>query len=136
MSSLNIKSLDELRFSDSLKNHSDIHSIIEVLVKKIKEINSYEELHLNVDLIVYICKSIDQILADSKLKNIDKFNLFKEIYIPLFPETTEKEIRIIKAIIEYLHGIGNIVAVKTNFGKFCKGAKSFLKVVLSVLSLS
>lgn len=136
MSSLNIKSLSEIRFTTSLKSHSDIHSIIELIVKQIKEIPQFENLHINVDLIVYICKVIDQILADSRLESVDKFELFKQIYFSLFPDTTEKEIKTIKMIIDYLHGVGEIKAVKTNFGKACRNIKSLVKVVLGVLSLS
>ena len=136
MSSLNIKSLEHIRFTTTLKSHSDIHSIIELLVKRIKEIPSFENLHLNIDLIVYVCQIIDQILVDSKLKNIDKFKLFQEIYINIFPDTSERELKTIKAIIEYLHGIGEIKAIKTNYQKICRGFKSVLKVVISVLSLS
>jgi len=136
MSSLNISSLESIKFNDTLKSHSDIHSIIEVLVKRIKDIPSFESLHLNVDLIVYVCKIIDQILVDSKLKDVNKYELFKEIYMTVYPETTEKELRTIKCIIEYLHNIKEIVAVKTNYQKVCRSLKSCLKVVLSVLSLS
>ena len=136
MSSLNVKSLGEIRFTTSLKSHSDIHSIIELIVKQIKEIPQYENLIMNVDLIVYICKVIDQILADSKLTDIDKFKLFEQIYMAIFPDTTEKETKTIKMIIDYLHGVGEIKAIKTNYGKFCRTMKSVIKVVLGVLSLS
>ena len=34
MSSLKISSLDKIIFTDSLKNHTDIHSIISLLVEK------------------------------------------------------------------------------------------------------
>ena len=91
---------------------------------------------MNVDLIVYICKVIDQILADSKLTDIDKFKLFEQIYMAIFPDTTEKETKTIKMIIDYLHGVGEIKAIKTNFGKVCRTMKSVIKVVLGVLSLS
>ena len=136
MSSLNIKSLEEISFNDSLKSHSDIHSIIELLVKRIKDIPEFTSLHMNVDLIVYICKLIDQILVDSKLKNIDKLKLFIEIYSQIFPETSEKELKTIKAIIEYLHNIKELLPIKTNWQKIARNAKSFLKVLLGVLSLS
>lgn len=136
MSSLNIKSLEEIQFNDSLKNHNDIHSIIVLLVERIKKIPEFSSLHMNVDLIVYICKLIDQILVDSKLKNIDKLKLFIEIYSQVFPETSEKELKTIKCIIEYMHNIKELLPVKTNWQKVARNAKSFLKVVLSVLSLS
>lgn len=136
MSSLNIKSLEEIRFTTTLKNHSDIHSIIDIIGKQIKEIPHYENLHINIDLIVYICKVIDQILADSKLISIDKYKLFEQIYIAIFPDTTENEFKIIKSVIDYLHNMGDIKAVKTNFGKICRNVKSLLKIVIGVLSFS
>ena len=136
MSSLNIKSLEEISFNDSLKNHNDIHSIIVLLVERVKKIPNYSDLNMNVDLIVYICKLIDQILVDSKLKNIDKLKLFIEIYSQIFPETSEKELKTIKAIIEYMHNIKELLPIKTNWQKIARRAKSFLKVILGVLSLS
>lgn len=136
MSSLNIKSLGEIRFTTTLKTHSDIHSIIDVIGKQIKEIPQYENLHLNIDLIVYVCKVIDQILADSKLTDIDKYKLFEQIYLAIFPDTSEQDFKVIKSVIEYLHNLGDIKAVKTNWGKVCRSAKSLLKIVIGVLSFS
>ena len=91
---------------------------------------------MNVDLIVYICKLIDQILVDSKLKNIDKCKLFNEIYNHIYPDSSEKEIATIKAIIEYMHNINEFLPVKTKWDKICKRSKSCLKILLSILSLS
>ena len=136
MTSLNISKIDDIKFNDTLKNHNDIHTIVSLIVDRVKQIPSFSDLHLNIDLIVYICKIIDHILVESKLHNIDKFNLFKEIYLNIFPDTTEKELKTIKATIEYLHNIKEIMAVKTNWAKICRKIKSIGKVVLSVLSLS
>ena len=91
---------------------------------------------MNVDLIVWLCLVIDQILTDSSLKNIDKFALFKSIYLQIYPDTAEKEFNTIKNIVDYLHNIKKIASVKTNYQKVCRNLKSFTKVVLSVLSLS
>ena len=136
MSSLNISSLDKIIFMDSLKNHTDIHSIISLLVEKIKTIPAVENLHMNIDLIVWLCQVIDQILVDSKLKNIDKLALFKSIYTQIYPDTAEKELNTIKNVIEYLHNIKKIASVRTNFQKIGRNLKSFAKFTLSILSLS
>ena len=133
MTSLNISKIDDIKFNDTLKNHNDIHTIVSLIVDRVKQIPSFSDLHLNIDLIVYICKIIDHILVESKLHNIDKFNLFKEIYLNIFPDTTEKELKTIKATIEYLHNIKEIMAVKTNWAKICRKIKSIRKVVLSFL---
>ena len=134
--SLNTSSLNKIIFTDTLKSHTDIHSIIVLLVEKLNAIPSIQNLHMNVDLIVWLCLVIDQILTDSSLKNIDKFALFKSIYLQIYPETAEKEFNTIKNIVDYLHNIKKIASVKTNYQKVCRNLKSFTKVVLSVLSLS
>lgn len=134
--SLNTSSLNKIIFTDTLKSHTDIHSIILLLVEKLNAIPSIQNLHMNVDLIVWLCLVIDQILTDSSLKNIDKFALFKSIYLQIYPETAEKEFNTIKNIVDYLHNIKKIASVKTNYQKVCRNLKSFTKVVLSVLSLS
>ena len=136
MSSLNTSSLDKIIFTDSLKSHTDIHSIIALLVEKIKTIPAVENLHMNIDLIVWLCQVIDQILVDSKLKNIDKLALFKSIYTQIYPDTAEKELNTIKNVIEYLHNIKKIASVRTNYQKIGRNLKSFAKIALSVLSLS
>ncbi len=134
--SLNTSSLNKIIFTDTLKSHTDIHSIILLLVEKLNAIPSIQNLHMNVDLIVWLCLVIDQILTDSSLKNIDKFALFKSIYLQIYPDTAEKEFNTIKNIVDYLHNIKKIASVKTNYQKVCRNLKSFTKVVLSVLSLS
>ena len=134
--SLNTSSLNKIIFTDTLKSHTDIHSIILLLVEKLNAIPSIQNLHMNVDLIVWLCLVIDQILTDSSLKNIDKFALFKSIYLQIYPETAEKEFNTIKNIVDYLHNIKKIASVKTKYQKVCRNLKSFTKVVLSVLSLS
>lgn len=134
--SLNTSSLNKIIFTDTLKSHTDIHSIILLLVEKLNAIPSIQNLHMNVDLIVWLCLVIDQILTDSSLKNIDKFALFKSIYLQIYPDTAEKEFNTIKNIVDYLHNIKKIASVKTNYQKVCRNLKSFAKVVLSVLSLS
>ena len=101
--SLNTSSLNKIIFTDTLKSHTDIHSIILLLVEKLNAIPSIQNLHMNVDLIVWLCLVIDQILTDSSLKNIDKFALFKSIYLQIYPDTAEKEFNTIKNIVDYLH---------------------------------
>ena len=64
--SLNTTSLEVLEFGDTLKTHDNLHSIIQLLVERIKLIPQNDTLHLNVDLIIWICNAIENILHDSK----------------------------------------------------------------------
>lgn len=134
---LNTSSLDVLEFGDTLKTHDNLHSIIQLLVERIKLIPQPESLHLNVDLIVWICNAIDNILLDSKLKNVDKYELFVTIYKSIYPDTTDKEMKTIETIITYLHRIKIIAATsKTPWAKLCRGLKSVTKLVLGALSIT
>lgn len=135
MSTLNIKSLNSITFTDTLKSHSDVHDIILLLSDEVKKIQNFQSLHMNVDLVVYLCKCLDQILTDSNLKNIDKFNLFKQVYIALFPDTTDKEFETIKNIIEFLHNIKKISSVKNNYQKGFRYVKKTFNTFLSIISL-
>ena len=135
MTTLNISSLKTIVYTDTLKVHNDLHSIVQLLVDKIKEIPNFGDLHMNVDLIVWVCLAIDQILTDSKLKDVDKLELFKQVYILIFPDTTDKEYQTISNIITYLHNISLITSVKTNWGRILKAMRLFLKAGLSVLSI-
>jgi hypothetical protein len=135
MSKLNVSSLGQLQFGDSLKTHDNLHSIVELLVEKVKAIPRSEDLHLNIDLIVYICLAIDNILRDSKLTDVDKFQLFTSVYTAVFPDTTPKEFKTILAVIDYLHGNSLISAIsKAPWAVICRRMKSFVKIVLGVLS--
>ena len=136
MSTLNTKALSSIIFTDTLKSHSDVHTIITLLSDEIKKVPDYTNLHMNVDLVVYICKCLDQILTDSKLKNIDKFNLFKQVYLILFPDTSDKEFITIKNIIEFLHNIKKISSVKNNYQKGFRMFKSGFNTIINVLSFS
>lgn len=134
---LNTSSLDTIEFGSSLKTHDNLHSMIQLLVERIKRIPQTETLHLNIDLIIWICNAIDNILQDSKLKNVDKYELFVTIYKQIFPDTSEKEMKTIEAIITYLHSIRIIAAnAKTPWAKMCRGLKSIVKVVLGALSIT
>lgn len=131
-----MSALDKIIFIDSVKQHTDIHSIIKSIVQKVREIPNVNSLHANVDLIVWLCLVIDQLIIDSKLKNIDKFQLFKTIYLEIFPDTTDQDFTMFKSIIDYLHRINQIKGVKTNYEKICRNVKSFIKIILGILSLS
>ena len=135
MSSLNTKALGSIIFTDTLKSHNDVHSIITLLSDEVKKIPNYQNLSMNVDLVVYLCKCLDQILTDSNLKNIDKFNLFKQVYITLYPTTTEKEFETIKNVIEFLHNIKKISSVKNNYQKGFRFVKKTFNTFLSIISL-
>ncbi len=135
MSKLDISSLAQIEFGDSLKTHDNLHSIIQLLVEKIRIIPSCETLHLNIDLVVWICLAIDNILRDSKLKNVDKFQLFTSVYTTIYPDTTAKEFKTILMVVEYLHGIKIISAIsKTPWAVICRRVKSVVKIILGVLS--
>ena len=135
MSTLNIKSLNSITFTDTLKSHNDVHGIITLLSDEVKKIPNYQNLSMNVDLVVYLCKCLDQILNDSNLKNVDKFNLFKQVYIILYPQTTEKEFETIKNVIEFLHNIKKISSVKNNYQKGFRFVKKTFNTFLSIISL-
>ena len=135
--SLNTTSLEVLEFGDTLKTHDNLHSIIQLLVERIKIIPQNDTLHLNVDLIIWICNAIENILQDSKFKNGDKCQRFLTIYRQIYPDTTEKETKTIEAIITYLHRIKVISAVsKTPWAKIGRGLKSMTKLVLGALSIT
>ena len=136
MSSLNTKSLSSIIFTDTLKSHNDIHSIIGILVAEIQKVPEFGNLHMNTDLIVWLCKCADQILTDSKLKNIDKFALFKEVYIKIFPDTTDKEFITIKNMIDFLHNIKKIGSVKTSYKRLFLTVRGGLHTFLNLISLS
>ena len=136
MSSLNTKAIGSIIFTDTLKSHNDIHSIIGLLVAEIQKIPEFGNLHMNMDLVVWICKCADQILTDSRLKNIDKFALFKEVYIKIFPDTTDKEFATIKNMIDYLHTIKKIGSVKTSYKRIFLTVRGGLHTFLNLMSLS
>ena len=135
MSKLDISSLGQIEFGDSLKTHDNLHSIIQLLVERIKLIPSCETLHLNIDLVVWICLAIDNILRDSKLKNVDTFQLFTSVYTLVYPDTTAKEFKTILMVVDYLHGIKVISAIsKTPWALIGRRIKSGLKLVIGLMS--
>jgi hypothetical protein len=101
MSKLNTSSLKVLKFGHSLQTHDNIHGIINTITEHIRTIPQYDTLYLNCDLIVHICRAIENIVYDSKLKDIDKYELFMSIYGQIYPNPmTDQDKQTIKNIIE------------------------------------
>ena len=137
MASLNISSLTRIEFGDTLKTHDNLHSITKLLVDKVNAIPKVDTLHLNIDLIVYICQSIENIVRDSKLKYIDKFTLFTSVYLQIYPDTTEKELMTVRGIVTYLNN-GRLLAPisKTPSAVFVRRVKSLLGVAMSAVNIT
>lgn len=64
--------------------------------------NKIDEVKGSIELILSICISIEHIIQQRKVKRANKLELFKSVYIAVFPGTTPAEMGQIVKIVDYL----------------------------------
>ena len=99
----------DLNFKNQLNKHFVFHSLVAVLVKKIKEdIPKFEELKLNIELTLLCCNIVEN--SVKKKTKVDKEKLVVDSLTEIFT-LTEEEQKTIKNHIEFLHTNKKIVKV-------------------------
>ena len=82
---------------NSLKNHYSSHGLIELIVKQVKDIPEYVKLKQDIELILIVCRMIEGITFDSKVK-VDKLETIIAIYKELFDKTTDDHIMLVNPL--------------------------------------
>ena len=98
---LKLHSLEKIVLKNSLKNHYSSHGLIELIVKQVKDIPEYVKLKQDIGLIIVVCRMIEGITFDSKVK-VDKLETIIAIYKELFDMTTDDNIMFVN-IVSFLH---------------------------------
>lgn len=116
---MSIKIAPYVSMKNSLKMKSDLNDIIKQIIERVREIDGYESLNMDLELLTFVCNIIENELVNKKGKaKHDKKQICIEIYKKLFSgQINEKQI---EANIEYLHE--NKKFVKVSICKFiCVG---------------
>ena len=64
--------LDNVELSPALHNHIILNKIIEEIVKKVQTMPQYEKLARNIDLVLYICNLLEELVYSNGVKNQPK----------------------------------------------------------------
>jgi len=66
---MEISTLDLINVTPTLKNHIIENKIIEVIIDKVRNIPQFEKLQRNMDLVLYICDIIENLVFENNLKS-------------------------------------------------------------------
>lgn len=64
--------LDNVELSPALHNHITLNRIVEEIVKRIQSMPQYEKLARNIDLVLYVCNLIEELVYVNNIKNQPK----------------------------------------------------------------
>ena len=64
--------LDSVELSPALHNHVILNKIIEEIIKRVQAMPQYEKLARNIDLVLYICNLIEELVYVHSVKNQPK----------------------------------------------------------------
>ena len=94
--------MDLVSFQNSLQDHQTTYSTIDALVQKIQSIPNHQALKLDLELTLYICKVVENIIGSkSSTSTIDKSNIVVSVFQAIFPDLTDDQIAYIKQQIQY-----------------------------------
>ena len=112
----------DLNFKNQLNKHFVFHSLVAVLVKKIKEdIPKFEELKLNIELTLLCCNIVENTVT--KKTKVDKEKLVVDSLTEVFT-LTEEEQKTLKGQIDFLYDNKKIIKVDA-CKKFLKSAQDW-----------
>ena len=94
--------MDLVDFKNSLSDHNITYSTIADLVTKIQTIPNHQALKLDLELTLYICKVVENIIGKkTKTSTIDKSNMVIQVFRAIFPTMSPDEINYVQNQIQY-----------------------------------
>lgn len=94
--------MDLVSFQNSLSDHNTTFTTVDALVQKIQSIPNHQALKLDLELTLYVCKVVENIIGSkSTTSTIDKGKIVITVFQAIFPNLTDDEIAYIKNQIQY-----------------------------------
>ena len=94
--------MELVSFKNSLLDHNTTFSTIDALVQKIQTIPTHQALKLDLELTLYICKVVENIIGSkSSTSTIDKSTIVINVFQAIYPDLTDDQIAYIKQQIQY-----------------------------------
>lgn len=116
--------MTRLKFKHNLKQHSLVFKLVKDLMNKIKEIENWEVLKLDPDLIYSVATSVEEDVSKSKIKGVSKKDLVLEVFKMTY-ELSEEDIGILLKVLEYQLN-NKLIKKKTILKKGCKWLKGLV----------
>jgi hypothetical protein len=100
--------------SDSLRNVATQHQAITAITQHVNATfgAKLEDLRGSMDFIKAICIAIEDIANKHGAKGLDKLELFKSVYLELFPTTSAQEMAQLVGAVNWLCANGHVVPKK------------------------
>lgn len=122
--------LDFIVVTPSLKNHVIEHGIVDLCVEKIRHIPQFEKLQRNMDLVLYLCDIIENLVFENDIKSKYKKKGYKlDIALTVFEKLgwvkPEDKDFLVNAI-NFLHTSGRIRKIPFFRRLLAFGKKLFL----------
>lgn len=114
----------KLKFKHSLKQHALIFGLMKSIIEKIKEIENWESLKADPDLIFSVATSIEEEISKSKIKTINKKDLVVEVFKMVY-DLTDEEKEVISKILDYQLN-NKLIKKKNVFLQSLKWVKSYV----------
>jgi hypothetical protein len=94
--------MDLVSFQNSLADHHVTYTTVSELITKIQSIPNHQDLKLDLELTLYICKVVENIIGKkSKTSTIDKLEIVIKVFQGIYPVLTPEELTYIKNQVQY-----------------------------------
>jgi hypothetical protein len=122
-------SVELVKPKNLLKNLKRTGDVIQVILDTLKDLPDLEKQKYNPDLILYICRVVENSYDKKKLadEKINKKEMVFSILKKLYPSLNDNDKLVIEGIIEHLHSSGRLKKVNLLKLVFAALKKFFLK---------
>ena len=124
----NLKAINDIQFSHSLREHCTAEKLAELIKAKVAGIPNIESQKYNPELVLFIAKLIEQTVYDNTL-NTDKASLFIDIYKHVFELTAQDEV-IFRRLVDFMLD-NDMVTLETRTAAFFKRWFGFVSRLLA-----
>ena len=94
--------MDLVSFQNSLEDHNTTYTTVDAIVQKIQSIPNHQALKLDLELCLYVCKVIENMIGSkSSTSTVDKSTIAVTVFKAIFPDLTDTETAYIQKQIQY-----------------------------------
>jgi len=97
----------DLSFKHNLKKHNIVFGLIEKIAEKVKQIPNYENIRLEIELILTVANIVENYVSKGNKKKVDKKQLVIDALSKVFTYN-EDEKKLVGSLIDFLHNNNKI----------------------------
>ena len=112
--------ISTVHYKHNLKKHNIIFGLIDKIAENIKKIPNYENIRVEIELVLTVCNIVENYISNGNKKKIDKKQLVVDALNKVF-SYSENEKMLVASLIDFLFNNGKIKKLS-----FLKLAKNFV----------